>query len=76
MSPNHSSIEAKLNLDYPLVGKGVIKVGDFLAALSAPASGPAQKGNAVRGSGHFEIGTVENVVVADAWRPEILRCHS
>lgn len=65
-SENVPSYEASVNLDFPLVGNGVINVDDFLAALSASTAGQLQTGDTVRGSDHFEIGTVKDVVAADA----------
>lgn len=62
-SENVPSYEASVNLDFPLVGNGVIKVDDFLAILSG--AGQVQPGDTVRGSDHMEIGTVKEVVVAD-----------
>lgn len=64
-SENVPSYEASVTLNFPLVGNGVIKVDDFLAALSAPTAGQVQPGDNVRGSDHLEIGTVKDVVAAD-----------
>ncbi len=66
------SYEASVKLNYPLIANGVMKVKEFLAALdasSAAAGGPLETevrvGDTLRGSDHFEIGTVEAVVPAD-----------
>ena len=64
-SENVPSYEASVNLDFPLVGNGVIKVDDFLAALAGSPAGGVQPGDKVRGSDHMEIGTVKEVVTAD-----------
>ncbi len=64
-SENVPSYEASVTLDFPLVGNGVIKVDDFLAALSASTAGQVQPGDTVRGSDNMEIGTVKEVVAAD-----------
>lgn len=65
-SENIPSYEASINLDFPLVGNGVIRVEDFLAASGDDAQGETQvrRGDTVRGSDHLEIGTVEEVVAA------------
>lgn len=59
------SYEASVTLDFPLVGNGVIKVDDFLTALSGSTAGQVQPGDTVRGSDHLEIGVVKEVVAAD-----------
>ncbi len=64
-SENVPSYEASVNLNFPLVGNGVIKVEDFLAALSGAPAGQVQQGDTVRGSDGMEIGTVKEVVAAD-----------
>jgi ureidoacrylate peracid hydrolase len=64
-SENVPSYEAAVTLNFPLVGNGVLKVDDFLAALSASTAGQVQPGDTVRGSDHMEIGTVKEVVPAD-----------
>ncbi len=64
-SENVPSYEASVTLDFPLVGNGVIKVDDFLAALSASTAGQVQPGDTVHGSDDMEIGTVKDVVAAD-----------
>jgi len=64
-SENVPSYEASVTLNFPLVGNGVLKVDDFLAALSASTAGQVQPGDTVRGSDHMEIGTVKEVVAAD-----------
>lgn len=60
------SYEASVHLNFPLLGNGVMKVQEFLAALDAAGQGRSkvQKGDAVRGSDHGEIGEVEEVVEA------------
>jgi ureidoacrylate peracid hydrolase len=65
-SENIPSYEASVNLDFPLVGNGVIRVDDFLAASGDQVHGEPQvrRGDTVRGSDHMEIGTVEEVVPA------------
>ncbi len=64
-SENVPSYEASVNLDFPLVGNSVIKVDDFLTALSGAPTGQVQPGDTVRGSDHMEIGAVKEVVAAD-----------
>lgn len=61
-SVNVPSYEASLNLNFPLVGNGVIRVDDFLAAISASPSDQIQTCDIVRGSDHFEVDTVEFVI--------------
>jgi ureidoacrylate peracid hydrolase len=60
--------EASIRLNYPLIGNAVITVDEFLAAIGAPTAGrvDVQPGDAVRGSDHGEIGTVDKVVAATA----------
>lgn len=60
------SYEAEVHLNFPLLGNGVLKVQEFLAALDEGEQGRrgAQEGDTVRGSDHGEIGEVERVVVA------------
>jgi nicotinamidase-related amidase len=65
-SENVPSYEASVNLDFPLVGNSVIKVDDFLVALSGAPAGQIEPGDTVRGSDHMEIGTIKEVVAADA----------
>ncbi len=60
------SWEASVRLNYPLIANGVIKVDDFLAALiDGGEAGKVRVGDTIRGSDHFEIGTVEDVVPAN-----------
>ncbi len=56
--------EASIHLNYPLLANAVIKVEDFLAAISNSTAGSAnvQPGDTVRGSDNGEIGTVDKVV--------------
>jgi len=58
--------EASIRLNYPLVANAVITVDEFLAAIDASTAGrvDVQPGDAVRGSDHGEIGTVDKVVEA------------
>lgn len=64
-SENVPSYEASVNLDYPLVGNGVIKVDDFIAALSGAPAGQVQPGDTARGSDDMEIGEIKEVVAAN-----------
>jgi len=64
-SENVPSYEAAVTLNFPLVGNGVIRVDDFLAALSGTPADRVQPDDTVRGSDHLEIGTVKEVVAAD-----------
>ncbi len=58
--------EAALRLNYPLIANAVITVDEFLAAMGDSTAGhdQVQPGDAVRGSDHGEIGTVDKVVEA------------
>ncbi|MBA2486276.1 MAG: hypothetical protein H0V35_09270 [Nitrospira sp.] len=58
--------EASIRLNYPLIANAVINVDEFLAAIEASPAGCVgiQPGDAVRGSDHGEIGTVDKVVEA------------
>lgn len=58
--------EAAIRLNFPLIANAVITVDEFLSAVAAPTAGHAnvQQGDAVRGSDHGEIGTVQQVVLA------------
>jgi len=68
------SWEAAVRLNYPLIANGVIKVDDFLAALAGgDAPGDVRTGDTIRGSDHFEIGTVEEVVAASDTHPGYMR---
>ncbi|MBC8002867.1 MAG: cysteine hydrolase [Opitutaceae bacterium] len=60
--------EAAIRLNYPLIANAVITVNEFLAAISAATAGrvDVQPGDAVRGSDHGEIGTVDKVALATA----------
>ncbi len=60
--------EASIRLNYPLIANAVITVDEFLAAIRASAAGrvEVQPGDAVRGSDHGEIGTVDKVALATA----------
>jgi len=58
------SWEAAVRVNYPLIANGVLKVDDFLAALDGDGSAQVRVGDTIRGSDHFEIGTVEEVVAA------------
>jgi nicotinamidase-related amidase len=59
------SWEAAVRVDFPLISNGVLKVDDFLAALAGGDEGAQVRvGDSIRGSDHFEIGTVEEVVAA------------
>ncbi len=60
------SYEAAIKLNYPLIGNGVMEVEEFLAALDGATPGPVpvREGDAVRGSDHLDVGTVERVVPA------------
>lgn len=64
-SENVPSYEASVTLNFPLVGNGVIKVDDFLVALSGAPADQVQTGDTVHGSDHMEIGTVKEIVAAD-----------
>lgn len=64
-SENVPSYEASINLNFPLISNGVIRVDDFLSA-TAGGAGEVQPGDTVRGSDHMEIGKVEKVVQAAA----------
>lgn len=61
-SENVPSYEASINLNFPLISNGVIRVDDFLAASRADNGGEVQPGDTVRGSDHMEIGKVEKLV--------------
>ena len=74
------SYEAAIKLNYPLIGNAVMEVSEFLAALDgtppSDAAGSASTprvGDTVRGSDHFEIGTVEEVVAASAEHDAYMR---
>ncbi|MBA3638791.1 MAG: cysteine hydrolase [Acidobacteria bacterium] len=58
--------EASIRLNYPLIANAVITVDEFLAAVGASAAGlvGVRAGDAVRGSDHGEIGTVDEVALA------------
>lgn len=60
------SYEAAVNLNFPLIANGVMKVEEFLAALGEQGQGvpSAQAGDVVRGSDHLEVGKVKDVVPA------------
>ncbi len=55
--------EASVHLNYPLIANAVVTVDEFLTAVDTHA-GSIQPGDAVLGSDHGEIGTVEEVVAA------------
>lgn len=58
--------EASIRLNYPLIANTVMTVEEFLAAIGISPEGRVgvQPGDAVRGSDHGEIGTVDKVVAA------------
>ncbi len=60
--------EASIRVNYPLIANAVMLVDEFLAAIGSVAStwAQVQVGDTVRGSDHGEIGTVEQVVQANA----------
>jgi ureidoacrylate peracid hydrolase len=58
------SYEAAVRLNFPLIGNAVMKVDEFIAALESANVSAVQTGDAVYGSDHMEIGTVERVVAA------------
>lgn len=58
---NLPAYEASIHVNYPLIANAVITVDEFLAGVE-PSAEPVQLGDAVFGSDHGEIGTVEEVV--------------
>jgi nicotinamidase-related amidase len=58
--------EASIRVNFPLIANAVMTVDEFIVAIDASARGnvKVQAGDAVRGSDHGEIGTVEKIVEA------------
>jgi len=58
------SYEAAIRLNYPLLSNAVITVTEFLRAFDDQSAGPllVKEGDAVLGSDHGEIGTVQEVL--------------
>lgn len=65
-SENVPTYEAAVHLNFPLIGNGVMKVDEFLAAVDEPSAPSVriQAGDRVRGSDHGRIGKVKKVVEA------------
>lgn len=58
--------EVAVNVNFPLIANAVIKVEEFLEAISSGSAAKAtvNEGDTVRGSDHMEIGTVKEVYPA------------
>ena len=65
--------EASIHVNYPLIGNAVMEVDDFLAGISPGAGGgEAAVGDTVYGSDNGKIGSVEEIVPAEAGVPGYL----
>jgi len=66
-SEDMASYEASIRINYPLLSNAVITVDEFFQAFdeSVPDASGVQVGDTVRGSDHGDIGTVQDVLLAD-----------
>jgi nicotinamidase-related amidase len=66
-SEDMPSYEASIRINYPLLSNAVITVEEFFLAFdgASPGALSVEVGDAVRGSDHGAIGTVEEVLAAD-----------
>ncbi|CAN5343770.1 hypothetical protein BH23BAC1_BH23BAC1_07600 [soil metagenome] len=55
--------EAAININFPLISNAVIKVDEFLEAISTSSEKiTIKEGDTVRGSDHMEVGTVKEII--------------
>jgi ureidoacrylate peracid hydrolase len=61
---NLPAYEASVLVNYPLIANAVMKVEEFLTAISTGTESPiqVQVGDTVRASDHLEVGTVKEVI--------------
>ncbi len=63
--------EVSVNVNFPMISNAVIKVDEFLEAITKPSAVAfeVKEGDTVRGSDHMEVGTVKEVVMPQNGTP-------
>ncbi len=65
--------EASIHLNYPLLSNAVMEVDEFLSALERPEGANLPKeGDTVTGSDRGDLGTIDEVVVADGSSEDVV----